>query len=214
MNDDQRQLINAFNDGQLDELQEENVKRILARDPEARAYLEELAGLDDLLQSTFNPISREPVPPRLYPLLKRRRRSGFSHRFVPMALAAGLLLAAVVIYRQEVVDRQMREQLLQMGQDIAALRHRALENVPSGEVVSWTAPVGLTRAEVMPLKTYRTSDSRFCREYEERIEDADGIEIRRGVACRAGKEHWPDLTQVPSAAARDPAENGGGGFRM
>ena len=89
---------------------------------------------------------------------------------------------------------------LQMRQEIASLKHQTLENTPSGMAASWVAPVGQTRAEVTPLATFRTKDNRFCREYEERLEDANGVEIRRGVACRTGKGHCPDLTRRPSGS--------------
>ena len=51
--------------------------------------------------------------------------------------------------------------------------------------------------------TYRTADNRFCRKYEERIEDAHGVEIRHGIACRTGKGVWPDQASlsVPADAA-------------
>ncbi len=214
MNDEQRELINAFNDGQLDDLQSESVRKLLARDPQVRAYHERIVALDDLLRASFEPVARQPLPPRLNALLRKHRRPGIARHLVPMGLAAGLLVAAVLIYRQDVMEQQMREQLLRMRQDIAAVRYQALENTPSGEVASWTAPIGSTHAQVVPLKTYRTPSHGFCREYEERIEDADGVEVRRGIACRTGKGHWPDLTKVPAAAGAGPAAQEDAGLRM
>jgi surface antigen len=79
-----------------------------------------------------------------------------------------------------------------MQQQIVQLRHQTLENVPSGTKASWVAPAGDARVDVIPVQTYRTPDNRYCREYEERIEDAQGVEIRRGIACRAGKAFWSD----------------------
>ena len=196
MNDRQRALINAFNDGQLDEKESEAVRVLLAEDVQARSYLEELVELDRLLRSTFDPVEREPVPARFHAILqKERSHHAFSRYMLPMALAASLVLAVVLVIRQDTIDQQMQEQLLLMRQEIASLKHQALENTPSGEAASWVAPVGHTRAEVTPLKTFRTKDKRFCREYEERLEDANGVEIRRGIACRTGKGHWPDLAR-------------------
>ena len=205
MNDEQRALINAFNDGQLDEKGREAVKSLLAENAQARSYLKELVELDRLLRSTFDPVKQEPVPMRFRSLLRKKRTHAFSHYVVPAALAASLLLAAVLVIRQDTIDQQMQEQLLQMRQEIASLKHQTLENTPSGKAVSWVAPVGQTRAEVRPLATFRTKDNRFCREYEERLEDANGVEIRRGVACRTGKGHWPDLTRLPSGSTGSAA---------
>ena len=201
MNDEQRELINAYNDGQLDDKEREFVKELLAQNAHARAYLDELADVDRLLRTAFDPIEQQPVPARFRALLQNKRSHAFSHYVVPAALAASLLLAVVLVIRQDTIDQQMREQLLQMRQEIASLKHQALENTPSGKAASWVAPVGRTRAEVTPLATFRTKDNRFCREYEERLEDANGVEIRRGVACRSGKGHWPDLTRPPSGSA-------------
>jgi len=201
MNDEQRALISAFNDGQLDGQGREAVMSLLAENAQARSYLKELVELDRLLHSTFDPVEQEPVPMRFRSLLRKKRTHAFRHFVVPAALAASLLLAVVLVIRQDTIDQQMREQLLQMTQEIASLKHQTLENTPSGKAVSWVAPVGQTRAEVRPLSTFRTKDKRFCREYEERLEDANGVEIRRGIACRTGKGHWPDLTRLPSDSA-------------
>ena len=206
MNDQQCELLNAFNDGQLDEAGAAKARKLLEEDAAARAYLERIAVLDSRLRETFDPIAREPLPPQLWTLFRHRQRRRFVQQFVPLAVAASLLLAALVVLRPDSTgDEQLRQQLMQMQQDIAQLRYRALENIPSGKVASWTATAGLTRAEVVPLKTFRTANDRFCREYEERIEDANGVEIRRGIACRAEKGYWPDL-------ATDSAATGNGGF--
>lgn len=195
MNDEQRELINAFYDDQLDEMQTESAKRLLNQDPAARVYLEEIRRLDQVLGKAFEPVMREPMPQGLVAVLKRRRRNPFNQLAVPLALAASLVLAGVLLVRQDALEQQlkMQQSLLQMTQEISALRHQALENIASGEVASWVAPVGQTRAEVRPLRTYRTADKGFCREYEERVEDARGVEMRRGIACRAGKGVWSDL---------------------
>lgn len=195
MNDEQRELINAFYDDQLDEVQTENAKRLLTQEPAAREYLEEIRRLDRVLGRAFEPAMHEPMPPGLVAVLKHKRRKPFNQLAVPLALAASLILAGVLLVRQDALEQQlkMQQQMLQMSQEIAVLRHRALENIASGQVASWVAPVGETRAEIRPLRTYRTADKGFCREYEERVEDADGVEMRRGIACRAGKGIWSDL---------------------
>ena len=189
MNDEQRELINAFHDGQLDEIQTENAKRLLAQESAARDYLEEIRRLDRVLGRAFEPAMHEPMPPSLVAVLKRKQRKPFNQLAVPFALVASLVLAGVLLVRQDALEQQlkMQQQLLQMTQEVAVLRHRALENIASGEVASWAAPVGQTRAEIRPLRTYRTTEKGFCREYEERVEDADGVEVRRGIACRSGK---------------------------
>ena len=207
MNDTQRALINAFNDGQLNEKDSEAVRSLLAEDVQARSYLAELVELDRLLRSTFNRLEQQAVPARFHAMLRKNRSHAFSRYFVPAALAASLLLVVVLVVRQDTIDHQMQEQLSQMRLEIASLKNQTLENTPSGEAVTWVAPVGQTRAEVTPLKTFRTKDNRFCREYEERLEDANGVEVRRGIACRTGKGLWPDLARKAPDYAGPAAAN-------
>ena len=113
-----------------------------------------------------------------------------------MFAVASMVLVAVLVVPQASMEQQMNEQLNLMRQEIALLRNDTLENVPSGKAASWVAQAGSARAEVTPLKTYRTTSDQYCREYEERIEDTQGVEIRRGIACRVAKGSWPDLTQL------------------
>jgi len=200
MNEAQRELITAYHDGELDADASAQARRLIETDPEAGRYLEKLARLDNTLRRAFDPILERPVPTRIQSMVRRPQR----HRlWLPAALAASLLLfaVAVAVVRQVTVDQQIQDQLAQVQQQIAQLRNTTLENIPSGTKASWVAPAGRTRVEVMPVQTYKTPENRFCREYEERIEDARGVEIRRGIACRAGKGLWPDeSTTEPSAA--------------
>ena len=199
MNDEQRVLLNLFNDGEADRETGARAKRLIETDAGARAYWQELQRTDGLLRDAFAPLAEQAIPPRFDGVLKAARRKPSNHHYVPLALAATLALVAVLLVREDSMNSQMNEQLLQMRQEIASLKNQTLENLPSGSAGSWVAPAGMTRAEVTPLQTYRTQDNRFCREYEERIEDADGVEIRRGIACRVGKGDWPDLSQSQGA---------------
>ncbi len=216
MNDEQRELIGAFHDEQLDEVQTENAKRLLAHDPAARAYLEEIGRLDRVLGKAFESAMHAPMAPGLVAVLKRKRRNPFNQLTVPLALAASLVLAGILLVRQDALEQQlkMQQSLLQMTQEISALRHQALENIASGEVASWVAPVGETRAEVKPLRTYRTVDKGFCREYEERVEDSRGVEMRRGIACRVGQGVWSDLAGLSPRDAAPAVVTPGAGINL
>jgi surface antigen len=209
MNDEQRLLLSAYHDDELDLAGHTAASELLQRDPEARAYLEGLQRADNLLHTALDPILDEPVPGQLAAVLRKRRRAKRLQVAVPIALAASVALVAVLLVRQGELDQRMNDQMIDMQQQIAQLRHKTLENIPSGTAASWTAPTGATRAEITPIKTYRSSDNQFCREYEERVEDAQGIEVRRGIACRTGKAQWPDLAESP-AVEEGPGPSGGG----
>jgi len=199
MNDEQRVLISAYKDGELDAAQARSAQQLITHDAEAKQFWEELLELDRLLRSAFDPILDRPIPAKLLAAVEKPAKRHHSRLFVPLALAASLALVAILIVRQSALDQQMQDQLSMMKLEIAQLRNETLENIPSGSAASWIAPVGQTRAQVIPLKTYRTKGNQFCREYEERIEDARGVEVRRGIACRAGKSDWPDMAETPSA---------------
>lgn len=200
MNEAQRELIAAYHDGELDAAASAQARRLIETNPEAGRYLHKLARLDDTLRRAFDPVLAGPVPTTIQPVIRRPQR----HRsWLPTALAASLVMFAVALFvvREVGVDLEFQDQLAQMQRQIDQLRNQTLENVASGTKASWVAPAGKTRVEVMPVQTYKTPENRFCREYEERIEDARGVEMRRGIACRAGKELWPDeATAAPSAA--------------
>lgn len=190
MNDENKTLLAAYVDGEIDAVGRQSARRLIECEPEARAYVESLEHLNDRLRAAFDPVAREPVPDALHVTLQhgwRPRR----HHWLPVTLAAGAALVAVLLVRQERVDGEMQEHLSLMQDQITQLRQQTLENVPSGSSATWAEPVGMARVEVTPVKTYRTADNRFCREFEERVEDAQGVEIRRGIACRSGKANWP-----------------------
>jgi len=203
MNDEQRVLISAYKDGELDAAQARSAQQLITHDAEAKKFWEELLELDRRLHSGFDPILDWPIPAKLLAAVEKPAKSHHSRLFVPLALAASLALVAILVVRQSALDQQMQDQLSMMKLEIAQLRNETLENIPSGSAASWIAPVGQTRAQVIPLKTYRAKGNQFCREYEERIEDARGVEVRRGIACRAGKSDWPDMAETPSAPSGD-----------
>lgn len=188
MRDDFRELITAYHDGELGPEASVDARQMIASNVEASRYYEALKRSDDLLRQAFDPILDKPIPKGFDFSLRRQHVS----RWIPMALAASVAVIAVLVVRQGQFDRQFHERFDEMQRELAALRNQTLEDTPSGTSATWIMPSGESRVEVVPVKTYRTTDNRYCREYEERITDADGVEIRRGIACRVGKGNWPD----------------------
>jgi surface antigen len=196
--DNQKALISAYHDGELDPDVGAEARRIIDSDPEVRRYFEGLGHADEALRQALDPVLARPVPKSIELTVQRLTRRDRYSRWMPAALAASVALIAMLLVRQANLDRQLHDQLMEMQQEIAQLRNQTLENTPSGTSASWVAPAGKARVEVMPVKSYRTPDNRYCREYEERIEDAAGVEIRRGIACRTGKARWPEEPALSS----------------
>ncbi len=198
MNDEQRLLISAYHDGQADPRASAAARALIDADAEARAYWRDLQRIDRMLGDAFNPVADQGVPAHMQRLVRGGRRRSWVQQLAPLALAASLALVVVLLVREDSLNSQMHDELAQMRQQIAALRNQTLENLPSGSAGAWAAPAGSARAQITPLQTYRTADNRFCRAYEERVEGADGVEVRRGIACRVGKRDWSDVGQQPS----------------
>jgi surface antigen len=191
MREDSRELIAAYHDGELGPDAAAAARRLIETDPEAQRYIETLRRADTLLQQAFDPIRERPTPPGIEDIIRRLDRRAGPTRWMPMAIAATVALVAVFVFRQEQVDRELDNRFAEMQREIVQLRNQTLENAPSGTSASWVTPTGGSRVDVMPVRTYRTSDNRYCREYEERISDDRGVEIRLGIACRVSKADWP-----------------------
>ncbi|MCB1790030.1 MAG: hypothetical protein KDJ27_08580 [Gammaproteobacteria bacterium] len=192
MNDEKRGWLGAYVDGELGAQESQAVRNVLDTDHETRSYVEKIRGLNEALSSAYAPIASEQIPLSIHGVVHRYRKS-LVQRVLPFALAASLAVIAVLLIRQVALDDQMQDQLAKIQAQMALLRAQTLENVPSGTVASWSVVPGKARIEVMPVRTYRTADSRFCREYEERVDEGGIVEVRRGIACRSGKAEWADL---------------------
>ena len=119
MNDEQRELISAFYDDQLDEIQTESAKRLLNQDPAARVYLEEIRRLDQVLGRAFEPVMREPMPQGLVAVVgecgkDHRPEPGFGSRLpaqiaqpLNYTWAITLALLAVPLLRQPLSGRML-----------------------------------------------------------------------------------------------------------
>lgn len=192
MNDEMRQWLGAYLDGELDPEECQAVRDCLEKDTEARDYLNSIRRLNDSLSMAYDPLIYEPTPAGIKEVVYPRRRD-WVKRALPLALAASLGAIAVLLVQRSALDDELQGQLAQIQSQMALLRAQTLENVPSGKVASWSVSPGKARIEVMPVRSYRTPDARFCREYEERFDGGQGVEVRRGVACRSGKAEWADL---------------------
>jgi surface antigen len=67
---------------------------------------------------------------------------------------------------------------------------RALEYAPSGRVTAWRNPDTLTRYEVAPVRTFQTTDGRYCREYQTRALVGGAWQQLYGTACRQPDGNW------------------------
>lgn len=80
------------------------------------------------------------------------------------------------------------------GGDSEALRaqslEHALETEVSGTAVSWRNPDRAEHGEVVPVRTYKSSAGRYCRDFTEVITRGGETVKERGVACREDTGTW------------------------
>lgn len=74
-----------------------------------------------------------------------------------------------------------------------AAMQAALETVPSGRDIGWRDPDGVTSGRVRPVRSFRVTDGRFCREFEEDTATAQRFDRNRRIACRQAEGIWVEV---------------------
>ena len=111
MNDEQRILLAAYHDGELDAVGRRAARKLVDSRADAKDYLASLEQADRALRAAFDPIVEEPIPAAMQAMLRNGKRRHFRQMIVPIALAASLALVAVLLVRQGALDQQMHDQL-------------------------------------------------------------------------------------------------------
>ena len=97
------------------------------------------------------------------------------------------------------VERKLAEQATLIRADYAlsqAARDRALETQISGETISWTNPDSGSSGQVTPLRTFKTSEGQWCREYLQQAALVTEDALRKAVACRETDGRWRDRLEI------------------
>lgn len=199
-------LLNAYVDGELDKKQMDSVKLLLDNDLEAAQYVRSLrrvnslsrAALSDALDTSSNQRRVEASLDALRDAELSRPGKPSGVHFSPYAIAASILMLAVGFGMGFVSSGYHLQQ--QMLASVTAREHSmleiqtalnsTLEYTPSGKTVSWESKTGDYQAQLIPIRTLKTEDQRYCREYREIITINGQREVRQGLSCRVGKENW------------------------
>jgi surface antigen len=67
---------------------------------------------------------------------------------------------------------------------------QVLEHAPDGQEVAWKNPNENISHTVVPVRTFETNDSRYCREYTSTAVIGGATEKTRGTACRQPDGRW------------------------
>jgi len=191
----------SYVDGQLEERETRRVEAALGRDTEARETVRGLRESAEVLRAAFNEPLNAPIPGRILESIneavadRATDRRGWSW---PAALAAsiamlivgfggGLLMVDQRVEQElaklravELADQQARETAL----------FQALEKHVSGEAVSWRNPDSGSGGEITPVRTFKSRQEQWCREYRSKEVLAGTSEVRHAIACRAPEGLW------------------------
>ncbi|WP_210398208.1 RT0821/Lpp0805 family surface protein [Motiliproteus sediminis] len=193
-------LVMAYVDGELDGRESAEFEKLLQQDTGLQQQVRRLREMNAALGVAFNEAMHGEMPP-LRAFAGRRQPPWWerlsdwlvdagSARWQPMATAAlvlvvasgggGYLLSqggesAAVVSPAVVVD--------------ATLNH-TLETQMSGTTVEWQDEQTGLAGTITPVRTFKTEQGKFCREFLERQLIKEQWQEQRGIACREGKEEW------------------------
>lgn len=190
--------IMAYADGELDAESARTVEAALARSPEARARLRQYVESAAMARAAFGHVAHEPAPERLLRALHRPKAPAWYRAALPMAASLAALAVGVglgVGLKAPAPTPAERQ--------LAAHVERALETRLSGERIEVRIGSGGVLA-VEPLRTFRATDGRYCREYREVIAmPRGGSRVRYGIACR-DRDGWrPVLSIQPNDTGKE-----------
>lgn len=205
-------ILNAYIDGELPERQMQELGQELNNDPVASDYVRNANKLNRLGRAALETAAQQPASAKLQSVLDKLRDSDTRHKKEvfsnhPYFAVAASLILMVVGYGMGFLsaERGSQQRILAMDtvkeyarSEVRAEMNRVLEHTPSGTSVNWKSEAHNVSAELLPIRTLKTPDQRYCREFRE-ILLIDGVqEMRHGLSCRIGKEKWETRMILPN----------------
>lgn len=193
-------LVMAYVDGELDGREAAEFEKLLQQDDRLQQQVRRLREMNAVLGVAFNEAMHGEMPPlrafenRSQPSLWQRFSDWLvdtgSLRWQPMATAA-LLLVMVSGGSGYLMSRGGNAE----GQPAAGVLvdttlNRTLETQVSGTTVEWRDEQSGIAGTITPVRTFKTEQGKFCREFIERQLIQEQWQEQRGIACREGKEEW------------------------
>ncbi len=202
----------AYADGELSGAEHTRVAAEIAADPEMAKTVADLQDGTRLLRSAYDDPAILKVPEELRTSIEgllasapdgrsstttgvvtawsdwfRRTRFAVSFALMLLAAAGGYLLAEWRFEQKLAELDALRAQDLQLLEQAIG---QALEKHLSGQVVEWRNPTSGSRGQVVPVRTFKSEEGQWCREYREVLIAEGGEEVRHGIACRNAGGDW------------------------
>lgn len=208
----------AFADGELSGAEHARVEAQIAADPATAKIVADLRDGTMLLRSAYDEPAILQVPEDLQSSIEgliasapdgrsptttgkaiaraawfRPTRFAVSFALMLLAAAGGYLLAEWRFEQKLAeLDAVRKQDLMLLEQAIG----QALEKHLSGQVVEWRNPNSGSRGQVVPVRTFKSEQGQWCREYREALMSEGGEEVRYGIACRNAGGEWRTRLQI------------------
>ncbi|MDX5362201.1 MAG: hypothetical protein LPL00_11885 [Alphaproteobacteria bacterium] len=199
--------IVAYADGSAEGDAARRAARAVETDPRARAIFQRVREANAMLRAAFDAPMQEAAPAPILAAIHGKPgkvatlpRRGVMHRFVPLAMAASVVLAVgLAVYLQPgLLDRD--------GHDAApALALGPVSRDTALATALETRAAGTPEDAVTVLATFRTEGGQVCREFEHM--PSGSTKLVAGIACRT-----PSGWAVEALAEVALATQGGEGY--
>ncbi len=198
------QILNAFLDGELDSKTTSIIDEAMKQDLNVRSFVQKRRNINKLTSEAFSEIDKEPLSDGLQHLIDSQcsKKPTFNFDFsnieksmfsmaasfllLIFGFGAGFFTSGLSIEGNPAdVKATVRTNTLK---EMVSVHNQALETAPSGQPVSWSG--NNASAEFIPVRTLKTKDNQYCREFKEILIIDGNKETRHGISCREGKENW------------------------
>lgn len=82
---------------------------------------------------------------------------------------------------------------------------RTLETQPTGETTAWHNPDSGHEYQVTPVRTYKTAEGQYCREFTTQVKIGGKMEDAYGTACRMPDGSWQIQRRDPEVVVSEPS---------
>jgi len=208
------ETLGAYLDGVLSAEAANALEQAVSDDLRTRRALAEIALTDALVRTAFAGDAQAPVPARLIATIDQgfaaragdaRGRPGNRRRtWIAGVAAVAAALVLSVGLSTWLAERHVEQTLARIEADHATDRmlraqavSSALETALSGTPVEWHNPDSGGSGTVTPVRTFRSTDSRWCREYQSVTTAGAQTERKRAIACRQDNGIWATRVEMP-----------------
>ncbi len=202
------ELLMRYADNELSLLERRRVEDELRADPEAEALVAVFRDQRSQLPAALTMAGddegfrhlEQAIDSALQKRRRHRRQADFRRWSLP--IAASLLITLIggvlgIYYAEQRANtettRLLAAQAVEQANDrelALETRIEALERALSGNTLTWTNDLSGTEGSITPLRTFRSPNGQWCREYREIITSPASQDEQLSIACRDTQKNW------------------------